>query len=308
MHLADRITTLLGLLRESSPEGRRSRRRLGAAGGVATLVTGFLAAVGLGNVVEIGVAAAALALVLAVGIAAAPRFWRAIRAAFRSRWINEASVRSARARHAVMKLPGSALARTRAGAGRTRRLGRSATAHGGARLRRLIAACSGSVIRAVRRLERARPPAIHAPPAPAALPAANVHRQDDALRLNAAGVRLRREGSPSEAAEQHRAALGILRELGDDRSVALTLNNLALALSHVGDDAAAVELFHQAAAILGGLGDEQHEGQVIANLGLAHRRHGRGEEADNVLQLALAKLAPASSEYRTVEAELRRAS
>jgi hypothetical protein len=88
----------------------------------------------------------------------------------------------------------------------------------------------------------------------------------------------------------------------------LTLNNLALALSRADDDAVAVGLFQRAAAILAELGDEQHEGEVIANLGLAHRRHGRGEEADNVLQSALGKLAPASNAYRTVEAELRRAS
>jgi tetratricopeptide (TPR) repeat protein len=136
----------------------------------------------------------------------------------------------------------------------------------------------------------------------------SVDRQREALRLNAAGVQLRRNASPVQAAERHRMALEILRELGDQRAVALTLNNLALALSHVGDDAAAVELFHEAATILGELGDEQHEGQVIANLGLAHRRHGRAEEADNVLQLALAKLTPASNAYRTVEAELRHAS
>jgi tetratricopeptide (TPR) repeat protein len=146
-------------------------------------------------------------------------------------------------------------------------------------------------------------------PNPAATPSVpRAQLEREALRRNAAGVQLRRDGSYSEAATQHNAALEILRELDDQRSVALTLNNLALALSHEGDDTAAVALFEQAAAILGELGADQAEGQVIANLGLTHRRHGRGEEAANVLQLALAKLAPASNAYHQVEAELRRAS
>jgi tetratricopeptide (TPR) repeat protein len=121
-------------------------------------------------------------------------------------------------------------------------------------------------------------------------------------------VQLRRRGAYSEAAAEHRAALEILRALGDQRSVALTLNNLALTVSHDGDDSTAVALFEEAATILGELGDDQVEGQVMANLGLTHRRHGRSEEANNVLQLALTKLTPASTAYHQVEAELRRAS
>jgi hypothetical protein len=46
----------------------------------------------------------------------------------------------------------------------------------------------------------------------------------------------------------------------------------------------------------------------MANLGVTHRRHGRQEEGDNVLELALSKLSPASSAYQAIEAELRRAS
>ena len=84
----------------------------------------------------------------------------------------------------------------------------------------------------------------------------------EALRRNAEGVQLRRHGSYSEAAAEHRAALEILRALGDQRSVALTLNNLALTVSHDGDDTTAVALFEEAATILGELGDDQVEGQV----------------------------------------------
>jgi len=130
----------------------------------------------------------------------------------------------------------------------------------------------------------------------------------EALQLNAEGTRRRRSESYEEAVELHQNALEILREVGDQRAVALTLNNLALAVSHTDGDGTAIGLFEEAASILHELGDEEHEGRVIANLGLTHRRLGRREQSDNVLQLALTKLAPTSREYQTVEAELRRAS
>ena len=132
--------------------------------------------------------------------------------------------------------------------------------------------------------------------------------QGEALRLNAAGTQHRRNGLYDQAVECHRRALEILRTLDDPRAVALTQSNLALALSHAGDDDWAIGLCKEAAATLRELGDEEHEAQIMANLGVAHRRHGRPEEADNVLQLALTKLNPDSSAYHTIEAELRRAS
>jgi len=253
MGLADRITTLWYALCERSPEARRHRERLGAAGGLAFLTAGFLTAVGLGGLVEIVLGAAAVVLALAAAIVAAPHVRQALFASFRTGWIHEVTARGSVALRVVTKASGAAYARSRSATGR-------------------------------------------------------VDLRGEARRLNTAGVRLRRDGSTTEAVAHHRAALTILRELGDDRSVALTLNNLALALSRDGDDAVAVGLFQRSAAILAELGDVQHEGEVIANLGLAHRRQGRGEEADNVLQLALRKLAPTSNAYRTVEAELRRAS
>ncbi|MFY9579797.1 MAG: tetratricopeptide repeat protein [Gaiellaceae bacterium] len=129
-----------------------------------------------------------------------------------------------------------------------------------------------------------------------------------ALRLNAAGTQYRRDGRYDEAVECHRRALEILRALDDRQAAALTQSNLALALSHAGDDGWAIGLFEEAASTLHDLGDEEHEAQIMANLGLAHRRHGRREEGDNVLELALSKLTPASSAYQAIEAELRRAS
>jgi tetratricopeptide (TPR) repeat protein len=129
-----------------------------------------------------------------------------------------------------------------------------------------------------------------------------------ARQLNEHGAQLRREGDYEGAAEQHLAALAIVRELGDRRAEALTLNNLALALVHTGSVALAVERFEQALVILRELGDKEHEGQVIANLGFVRRRQGRDEDAEFLLTAALDKLPPESFAYRHVEEQLRRAS
>lgn len=132
-------------------------------------------------------------------------------------------------------------------------------------------------------------------------------RRREAYSLNADGVRCRRLGRRSLAAEKHLAALETLRELRDRRGEALTLNNLALAQAD-DDDGAALDHLEEALAILRELSDEQHEGQVIANLGFVHRRRGRDREAANCLRAALEKLHPDSGEYRRVEEQLRRAS
>lgn len=132
--------------------------------------------------------------------------------------------------------------------------------------------------------------------------------RDRARQLNEVGAQLRRDGEYGRAAEQHRAALAIVRDLDDRRAEALTLNNLALALVHTGSVSVAVEHFEQALVLLRELGDERHEGQVIANLGFVRRRQGRDEDARSLLNAALDKLPPESSAYRQVEEQLRRAS
>jgi tetratricopeptide (TPR) repeat protein len=133
-------------------------------------------------------------------------------------------------------------------------------------------------------------------------------RKREALELNELGARLRREGAPEEAAEQHRVALEIIRDLGDEQAEALTLNNLALALAQGGAEEEAVEHLEQALLVLREIGDDEHEGLVIANLGSVHRRQGHTEEAVTLLHEALDKLPPESSAYRQVEEELQRAS
>lgn len=128
-----------------------------------------------------------------------------------------------------------------------------------------------------------------------------------AQELNELGARLRREGDPEQAAEQHREALEIVRDLGDQRAEALTLNSLGLALAHSGAEHAALEYLEQAVDVLRELGDEEHEGQAIANLGLVYRRQGQADEAATLFQEALEKLPPSSAAHRRIEEELRRA-
>jgi tetratricopeptide (TPR) repeat protein len=135
-----------------------------------------------------------------------------------------------------------------------------------------------------------------------------VGRSRQALRLNELGAQLRRRGEHEQAAEQHREALEILRDLGDEQAEALTLNNLALALAQGGAEAEAVQHLEQARVVLHELGDEQHEARVIANLGIVYRRQGNTEEAVSLLHEALDRLPPASPAYRQVEEELQRAS
>ena len=129
-----------------------------------------------------------------------------------------------------------------------------------------------------------------------------------AQQLNAVGAQLRRDGEPEQAAERHRAALAIVRDLGDPHAEALTLNNLGLALAHGGAEDAALQHLEEARDVLHDLGDAEYEARVIANLGLVHRRQGHDEEAANLLHEALGKLPPESPAYRQVEEELLRAS
>jgi tetratricopeptide (TPR) repeat protein len=135
-----------------------------------------------------------------------------------------------------------------------------------------------------------------------------VGRRRRAVQLNELGAQLRRQGDPVHAAEQHRVALEIVRDLGDEQAEALTLNSLGLALAQGGAEEEAVEHLEQARNVLHALGDDVHEGQVIANLGLVYRRQGESEQASVLFQEALDRLPPGSSAYHHVMEELLRAS
>jgi tetratricopeptide (TPR) repeat protein len=268
------------------------------------LISGLLTAIGLGIVV---VGLATLVLVVVGGAAAAralPTCWPRVRS------------RGGRIAAAVLRRSAIALANARTSLRHVRTLASSVLARlrlrgpalakvcadRSSRAQRHLATSAEATVRRMRegveRMQRQR--------LSQGTQSIDLHRE--ALRLNASGTRHRRNGAYAEAVELHRSALEILHRLNDRRAVALTQNNLALALSHIGDDNHAIAMFEEAAAALRELGEEEHEGRIIANLGLAHRRHGRHEQSENVLQLALTKLTPASRAYETVEAEVSRAS
>jgi tetratricopeptide (TPR) repeat protein len=300
MQIREHINGFWGVAREGSPDGERLRRRIAAVGAMTLLFGGFLAAIGLGTVV-LAFFGGVLISLAALGLLAV---WPRVR--------NRLAAGNSRLRSRG-RGTAAALApvwqRARSGATTGVHRARRSSASGVASMSRRASALFGSAGQSGSRLgrglaEKARSTTIRMP----SVPRRAEPQQREALRLNAAGTQHRRSGHYEEAVECHRQALEILRTLDDRRAVALTQSNLALALSHSGDDEWAIGLFEEATATLHELGDQEHEARIMANLGLAHRRHGRPEEADNVLQLALTKLSPDSSAYHTIEAELRRAS
>jgi Tetratricopeptide repeat len=287
MPTTEQINSFWKLARERSVDGEVLRRRIAATGAITIGFCGFLLAIGLGVVVLVFVAG----IVASVGIAMLLALWPRLRS-FGGGAMAYVRDRSRRARGRLVPLwrrglGAARMALVEAGA-HTSNLARAAAAPGSRVGRGVGRTARATMIRFARR-------------------AARVNPEREAIRLNADGTRCRRSGRYSEAVECHRHALEVLRALGDRRGVALTQSNLALALSHAGDDDWAVALFEEAAATLAELGDEEHEAQIMANLGVTHRRRGRRDEGDNVLELALSKLSPASSSYEAIAAELRRA-
>ena len=299
MRPGERIKAFWVTVRERSAGGARLRRRIVATVAMALFVGGLLVAIGFGAFVL----ALLAALLIVIAVVAFVAFWPEMRSHL-GVWARRRRARSRTFFAALLPLwrqtllhadrgirgvhRSSAVASASVGR-RASALGRTAAAYCSSTARALIGTAHSTTTRIASRL-----------PQP--------DRRGTALRLNAAGTQFRRDGRYDEAVECHRRAVEILRALDDRQAVALTQSNLALALSHAGDDGWAIGLFEEAASTLHDLGDEEHEAQIMANLGLAHRRHGRREEGDNVLELALSKLTPASSAYQAIEAELRRAS
>ena len=260
-------------LAEPTARGARLRQRVMAASALSLLLLGLLVAAGRGRLVLLAflivLAVAAVAATVVLVRRARPRVPE-----LRNRAASEAGS-LARAIGVMMALAGR---RAHTGLDRARAVAR--------RLPHRVAA-------AARPLRRS-PPSL-------------AERQQEALRLNARGTGYRRSGDYHSAVESHRAALAILRDVGDRRGEALTLNSLALALAEAGLDGVALANFATARAILREIEDGEREGQVVANLGFVHVRRGRRQEAAECLREALEKLSAGSQEYRRVEAELRRA-
>jgi tetratricopeptide (TPR) repeat protein len=304
MRLAERITSVCSVASSTTDEGQRLRSRLRGAVGLALLLSGLLFAVGLGIAV---VAAAMLVVMIGFGVAvtrALPRYWPRISSH------GGATAREIRER--AWQAMGVCRTTCRTACRMSSSSATSLVHQGRASARRFVVFAREGRQLVVRARDvtvaRLRAATGQLEPAWVAQARQSVDPDRQALALNAAGTRQRRAGSYAEAAELHRRALELLQTRDDQRTVALTQNNLALALSHLGKHTTAIALFEEAANVMRALGDEEHEGRIIANLGLAHRRHGHDERWENVLELALTKIPPASRAYRAIEAELRTAS
>lgn len=314
--------SLWDLLRADSGEAERARRRLGVGLALAVLISGLLTAVGLAIVV-LGMSLSVVALLATIAAARAlSRNRRRLQKSAHSFVTSLTRTSSRQGRRVGTHLRTRASRLVRTSVGRTAQLrtvaegviarGVEHARHvqrealrlnsartrerrcGGARVSHLGTVLDGWMARSVEHARRVR----------ASLHVKQMDVQREALRLNSDGTRQRRSGAPAAAIELHTRALELLQETHDLRAVALTQNNLALALSHVGDDRAATALFEQAAATVRELGDREHEGRIMANLALAHRRHGRLEQCEDSLRIALTKLRRDSTAYKRVEAEL----
>jgi len=272
--------SLWDLLRAHSGEAERARRRLGVGLALAVLLSGLLTAVGLAIVV-LGTSLLVVALVSAIAAARAlSRNRRRLQQSALSfvTSLTRTSSRGGRRFGMLLRTRASSLLRTSV-----------------ARASQLRTVVEGWIARSIE-TRRTR----------ASLQVKQIDVQREALRLNSAGTRQRRSGAPAAAIELHTRALELLRGTHDLRAVALTQSNLALALSQIGDDRAATSLFEQAAGTVRELGDREHEGRIMANLALAHRRHGRLEQYEDSLRIALTKLRRDSTAYKRIEAELGR--
>jgi tetratricopeptide (TPR) repeat protein len=312
---------------ERTREGARARRRVAALAGWALLTGAFLAAIGSAKVALAVIALLGAAVATVMLVSARRRRRRGERVApamsipgLTPKWplrSDAAPVQPQRARgprlvpnaRSVRPYVDATRAGTKAGViavrlGAKRLLGELLW------LPTALRQTSSAMRAALSQIEipqRTRAASPKPPPAPAPAPATGGDDLRQALRLNALGADLRREGQPERAVECHRAALEIMEDLGDARGVALTQNNIALALERAGEEDEAVEHFEEAIAILRELDDGEREGQVIANLGVTLLRRGRREEGVELLTESLEKLEPDSRARLRVERQLLRA-
>ena len=295
MEIGERIGSMARVVRYDARARETVRRRILATVAMTLFLVGLLAALGLSILVPFALFAAAL---VGIGGALTARFGHSAAPVRQATSQTAPPVRSGR--DMVARLSRNVLAAARFQGPRHVAIVASA-------VRRVGTACETAAERACR-VVVAQAARLRAEVESRQTPSDPDLRGREAFQLNAQGSQFRREGLYARSVERHRAALTILRELGDRRAEALTLNNLALAVVHTDGIEAAVEHFEQALTVLRALGDEEHEGRVIANLGFIHRSHGSSEEADGLLHAALDKLPTDSRAYRKVEEQLRRAS
>jgi len=257
---------------ERSADGATLRRRIGALGGCGALLIAIASTFGYGVVF-----AAALAVVVAAAV-----LLRALRRWRRAQWPTRAGVVAAPP--AAGEAVRTALAPFRRGsrrlAGEVARAALTAFRKGCRRL-------AGEALWAI--LATARTATVHAGRLRRArrVDVGERGTMEEAMRLNALGVRLRRQGEPRRALACHEEALTILDGLGERRAAALTRNEIALALERAGQEDEALAHFEEAIWTLRSLEEPEREGQVLANLAATHLRSGRDEEAGELFEAAL---------------------
>jgi non-specific serine/threonine protein kinase len=107
-----------------------------------------------------------------------------------------------------------------------------------------------------------------------AIPPGAAHGPEHASALYAAAFLAFIAGEYRRAAEHHRAALAIRRQLGDLDAIAESLNCLGLLLRCVGDYEAAEGLFDEALAVSRRLGNRTREANILNNLARSAYYHG----------------------------------
>ena len=280
-----------------SPRAVELRRRYGAVAAVLLFFFGLLAAGGLAQLV---------AILLLVLIAGGAVFY--LRDRDRREWLRLELARATRAADGLLR-SGVARAGAVSRRGRTARLPQGRV-RGKSPGRPPVAAVDSEAPTA----EQTGGPRIPEPSLTSESPLLETERvgfpvgDDDALRCQAFGMRLRRDGHPDRAVPLHRSAQLIFEETGNRYGEALALNGLGLALAASGEPKAALRQFDRARTLLQELGDSQREGKVLVNLGLAKRQLGADDEAVELLRAAQARLAPGTYPHQLVEQRLRQPS
>jgi tetratricopeptide (TPR) repeat protein len=126
-------------------------------------------------------------------------------------------------------------------------------------------------------------------------------RRAEASALRSLALLHARFGRPVESVAEHEAVVAILRDLGQDRALALSLIDLGLTLLELDRRAEAADGLTEARHIFGGLGapDEFNEARADAALGAALLGTGSLDEARSLLADALRRFAAQHADHET---------
>jgi predicted ATPase len=120
------------------------------------------------------------------------------------------------------------------------------------------------------------------------LPSGPAHKPLRARALFGAGVLADTRGDYDTAAALHHESAGILRELGDDRSIAVSVNGLAVATQKRGDFAGARRHFQESLELWRKLGDRMAVSRALSNLASVVKAQEEFAEASALYEESLA--------------------